>query len=80
VLAPGGLVAVWTSAPGAFSQAEPPQGEQPHGEVVEALPVAVARLADADAARAAEDPLDLRNQPFGFIEPALVTEDRYRNT
>jgi hypothetical protein len=47
---------------------------------MEILPVAVGRLADAIAAPAAEDPVDLADQPFRLVEPALfagLAEQRY---
>ena len=54
----------------------PEHGErvEPHGEVVEILTVAVRLFADADAARAAENAIDLGDQPFGLVKVALLAQ------
>src|SRR5207247_9993542 len=46
---------------------------EPHRQIVEILPVAIRRLPDANAARAAEHPVDFRHDPFRLIEKALLT-------
>ena len=47
----------------------PEHGEriEPHGEVVEILTVAIRLFADANAARAAENAIDLGDQSFGLV-------------
>ena len=45
---------------------------KPHGEVVEILTVAARFFADADAARAPENAIDLGDQPFGLVKVALL--------
>ena len=54
--------------------AEPGEPEEPHRKIMEILTVSIRRLADADASRPSEHPLDLRHQALGFIEPSLVAQ------
>ena len=50
------------------------QREQPHRQVVEVLPVAVGRLADADAAGAAQHPLHLGHDPLRLLHVVIIAQ------
>ena len=58
---------------GGLVLAEAGQRVEPHGEIVEILPVAVSRFADAIAALSAKHLVDFRHQLAGIVEPAPLT-------
>lgn len=59
-------------SPGGSVLAQLRQRDQPHGEIMVILPIALGRLADAETSRPAEHPFHLGNQFLGLVQPALL--------
>ena len=55
-----------------LEMAETAKCEKPHGQIVEVLAIPIRRLADANASPAAEDALDLGDEPARLLEKTRV--------
>src|SRR6266550_3718277 len=59
---------------GGSQRTQSTEREQPLRQVVEVLSIPVGRLADPDAARSAEYPADLSDEPLRLIQIALLAQ------